>query len=54
MNDMDFETWYDIYMDECRKLNYVGRFDRESAYIAYDDDRSPEFAADQFVKEING
>ena len=50
--EMTFDEWFDIFVAECSKLGYKGSIDRGSAFTDYDDEQSPEFAASEFVKQM--
>ncbi len=52
MQTLNFKTWFDIFTEKVRAANYRGPIDRESAEMDYDDDKSPEAAAADFVIEM--
>lgn len=54
MKDFDFDTWFDIFQDKCRSLGYEGPIDKYSFEWNWEDDETPEYAAEEFVKEMNG
>lgn len=51
--DFEFNEWCDIFIDKCRSLGYKGPIDPSSFDLDYEDDKSPEQAAEEFVKEMN-
>lgn len=53
MNDFSFDEWFDIFVDEVRKLNYRGPIDKGSFESEWESDITPEEAAKQFVDEMN-
>ena len=51
--EFDFTQWFDIFLDEVKRLGYHGPVDRDSAESDYDSGLSPEHAAKLFVDEMN-
>lgn len=49
--DYDFDTWFELFVDKCRQLNYVGPIDKYSFEWNWEDGETPEGAAELFVKE---
>ncbi len=50
--DFTFDEWFDIFIDQTRKLNYAGSIDKDSFEDIYEGGKSPEDAAEDFVKEM--
>lgn len=50
---MDFDSWYDSFVDNCRALNYEGILNREAAQKNYDAGMSYEAAAFALVEDMN-
>lgn len=50
----DFESWFDIVIDKCNSLGYEGPIDKGTFEDEYEmnPDKSPEAAAEEFVKEM--
>jgi len=51
--EFDFDTWFDLYVDKCRQLGWKGAIDRGSAQMDYELCKTPEEAAEYFVRGIN-
>lgn len=51
--EMNFETWYAIFVDHCRAQGYKGPIDADSATNDYNDGLFAQDAAQSFVKEMN-
>lgn len=51
--DMEFDQWYDIFLGKCNSLGYSGAIDKYSFEWNWEDGETPEFAAEEFVKEMN-
>lgn len=52
-DDMDFDQWFDIFVDETKKLGYTGPIDKYSFESEYEAGETPESAAESFVREMN-
>jgi len=50
---LEFENWYDIFIDSVRSLGYHGPVDRDSGRMDYDNNLEPEEAAKSLVEELN-
>lgn len=51
--DFTFDEWFDIFVNETRTLGYNGPIDRETFEADYEDGKTPESSAAEFVKEMN-
>ncbi len=51
--DIGFDEWFDIFTDQALQTGYTGSIDKESFREDYDNGKSPEEAAKEFIKEIN-
>lgn len=51
--DFSFDEWFDIFVDEIKKLDYHGPVDKYTFEAEYEDVRTPEAAAKYFVEEMN-
>lgn len=51
-NEIPFEQWFDIFIDEMRAYGWLGFIDRESAMSDYDNGASPENAAKSLWDEL--
>ena len=51
--DFSFDEWFDIFTDECKKLGWIDIIDKYTFEEDYDNGKTPEFAAEEFVKEMN-
>lgn len=51
--DFTFENWFDIFTDKCKSLGYEGIIDKDSFEIEYEEGKSPEESAEDFVNEMN-
>lgn len=51
--DLSFDEWFDLLTDKCRNLGYNGPIDKYTFEWDYDEGKTPEFAAEEFVKEMN-
>lgn len=40
-NDLSFDEWFDIFMDEVKKLNYCGPVDKYTFEPEFEDGRAP-------------
>jgi len=52
--DFTFEEWFDIFIDKCGKLGYYGAIDKGTFEMEYEDGKTPEDSAREFVEEMNG
>jgi hypothetical protein len=52
-DDMSFDEWFDIFMDETKKLGYHGSIDKYTFESDYENDKTPELTAKEFVNETN-
>lgn len=50
-NEITFENWFEIFLDEVKRLGYTGIVDQDSARMDYDACETPEAAAKLFVRE---
>jgi hypothetical protein len=50
---LTFDNWFDIFTDEVTKLGYLGPIDKDTFESNYENDKSPEDSAKEFVKEMN-
>ena len=53
IQDFDFDTWFDLFTDCCKKLNYHGVIDKYTFEWNWEENETPEFTAKEFVKEMN-
>lgn len=37
-NEIDFDQWFDLFLDHCKSLGYYGRIDRETFEVDYYND----------------
>lgn len=54
MNDLEFDEWFDLFSRRCRTYGYNGPIDKYSFEWNWEEGETPEYAAEQFVKEMNG
>ena len=53
-DDLSFDEWFDIFTDKCRQLGYTGPIDKYTFESDYEvEGKTPEFAAEEFVAEMN-
>ncbi len=52
-NDIDFDSWFDIFQERCQKSGYRGPIDKYSFEWEWESGKTPEAAADEFVEEMN-
>ena len=52
-DDISFDEWFDIFIDETKKLGYTGQIDKYTFESDYENDKTPEFSAMEFVSEMN-
>jgi len=53
MNEnLNFDEWFDLFKNETRKLNYNGPIDKYTFENDYEEGKSPEISAEEFVKEM--
>jgi hypothetical protein len=50
--DLDFDMWFDMMEDKARSLDYEGSVDKYSFQCNWEDGETPEYAAEEFVKEM--
>lgn len=53
-DDIDFDQWFDIFQDKAKNLGYTGPIDKYSFEAEWEDGKTPEASADEFVEEMNG
>lgn len=51
--NLDFDAWFDIFHKKCKSLGYNGPIDKYSFDLEHQEGQTPEFAAEEFVKEMN-
>lgn len=51
--DISFDEWFYIFTDKCKALGYKGEIDKYTFEEDYENGKTPEFAAEDFVKEMN-
>jgi len=51
--DMEFDEWFDIFVANCKSQGYKGPIDKYSFECDWEDGQTPEYAAQEFVKEMN-
>ena len=49
----DFDEWFDHFTMELEQKGYKGPVDKYSFEWNWEDEQSPEYAAYEFLKEIN-
>jgi len=49
MEEVTFDDWYALFVEQVRKLGYKGPVDKSSFNDIFDEDVSPEDAAADFV-----
>jgi len=50
--DFDFEEWFDIFIDECKRLGYTGAADKYSFENDWETGKTPSESAQSFVSEM--
>lgn len=50
---MEFDEWFDIFIDSCDRLGYTGNVDKWSFEDDYISGEYPEDVAKEFVDEMN-
>jgi len=53
MQDLGFDEWFDLFTDKCKQRGYIGPIDKYSFEWNWEDGETPEYAAEEFVKEMN-
>ena len=54
MNDFgSFDEWFDVFLDKVRASGYNGPVDKYSFEWNWEDGETPEYAAEEFVNEID-
>lgn len=53
IQDFDFDTWFNIFLDKCKELGYTGEVDKYTFEFNWEEGETPEFAAEEFVKEMS-
>jgi len=53
IHDLDFDSWFDIFQDKCKALDYHGPIDKYSFEWDWENEKTPEESAEEFVKEMN-
>ncbi len=48
-----FEEWFDVFMEECQKLDYMGPVDADSFLDNFENEDCPYDTAAEFVREMN-
>jgi len=51
--EMYFDEWFDMFADKSRAMGYQGPIDRDSANSEFEQGKTPEEAAQEFVKEMS-
>ena len=51
--DLSFDEWFGIFTDKTKSLGYVGEIDKYTFEADYDEGKTPEFSAEEFVNEMN-
>jgi hypothetical protein len=51
-DDMDFDQWFDIFTDCVRKLGHKGPIDKYAFEWDYEDGKTPEYSAEEWMKEM--
>ena len=53
MKDIEeFDIWFDIFLGHTKILGYTGPVDKYTFEWNWEDGETPEYAAEQFVKEM--
>lgn len=52
-DDLNFDEWFDIFQTTVKKLNYSGQVDKYTFESDYEDGKTPESVAKEFVEEMN-
>lgn len=52
MLDFSFDEWFDLFKDKCKTLNYSGPIDKYSFEWDWEQGKTAEAAAEDFVKEM--
>jgi hypothetical protein len=52
-DDLSFEEWFAIFQDKCKALGYEGPIDKYGVEVYYEEENTPEHAAELFVAEMN-
>jgi ketol-acid reductoisomerase len=52
-DEMTFDEWFDLFVDRCKALGYTGPIDKYCFEWNYEDGETPEYAAEEFVNEMN-
>lgn len=52
MQYLDFDSWFNIFTDKARKLEYQGPIDKYSQEWDWHYGKTPEASAEDFVKEM--
>lgn len=50
--EFEFEQWFDIFLDEVKKLGYKGPVDMGTFEMDWEIGKSPEETAKEFVAEM--
>ena len=53
MQDFDFDTWFEIFVNLVRAANYEGQVDKYSFEDCWMQGETPEFSAENFLKEMS-
>lgn len=52
-DDLTFDQWFDIFQDEVRSKGYSGPLDKYSFESDYEETKTPEAAASEFIEDIS-
>lgn len=50
--ELDFDEWFDLFIDKCKRLDYHGLVDKYSFEMNWIEGETPDYAAEQFVEEM--
>lgn len=50
--DLSFDEWFDIFQSKCKALGYNGNIDKYTFEWDYEEGKTPEYSAEEFVKEM--
>lgn len=51
--ELDFEFWFDAFVEKCQQLGYFGGIDKEAFVSDYEAGATPEEIAEIFVNEMD-
>lgn len=53
MQEIEFDEWFDLFVDYLRRLGYNGPIDKHSFEDEFEAGKAPEESASEFFNEIN-